>query len=133
MTPATLVNDAPVVFDQTEGATDWRPQNSGGTFLGPTRLRTALYRSRNLVSVRLVRELGVSRIIDIAERFGVDAQNFRNLSISLGTASLTPLDMAEIYAIFANGGFQVKNHLISRIESADGSVLYQIRLSASAN
>ena len=126
MTPATLVNDAPVVFDQTEGATDWRPQNSGGTFLGPTRLRTALYRSRNLVSVRLVRELGVSRIIDIAERFGVDAAKLpRNLSISLGTASLTPLDMAEIYAIFANGGFQVKNHLIDRIESADGAVLYQ--------
>ena len=78
------------------------------------------------MSVRLVRELGVSRIIDIAERFGVDAAKLpRNLSISLGTASLTPLDMAEIYAIFANGGFQVKNHLIGRIESADGAVLYQ--------
>ena len=128
MTPATLINDAPVVFDQTEGATDWRPQNSGGTFLGPTRLRTALYRSRNLVSVRLVRELGVNRIIDIAERFGVDTTKLpRDLSISLGTASLTPLEMAETYAIFANGGFRVKNHLIDRIESADGAVLYQTR------
>jgi penicillin-binding protein 1A len=128
MTPATLINDAPVVFDQTEGATDWRPQNSGGTFLGPTRLRTALYRSRNLVSVRLVRELGVNRIIDIAERFGVDTTKLpRDLSISLGTASLTPLEMAETYAIFANSGFRVKNHLIDRIESADGAVLYQTR------
>lgn len=128
MTPATQINDAPVVFGQTEGATDWRPQNSGGTFLGPTRLRTALYKSRNLVSVRLVRELGVSRIIDIADRFGLDTAKLpRDLSISLGTASLTPLEMAETYAIFANGGYRVQNHLIDRIESADGAILYQTR------
>ena len=128
MTPATQINDAPVVFDRTEGATDWRPQNSGGTFLGPTRLRTALFKSRNLVSVRLVRELGVSRIIDIADRFGLDTTKLpRDLSISLGTASLTPLEMAENYAIFANGGFRVRHHLIDRIESADGAVLYQTR------
>jgi len=126
MTPATLVNDAPVVFDQTEGATDWRPQNSSGTFLGPTRLRTALYRSRNLVSVRLVRELGIDRILEIAERFGLDREQLpRDLSISLGTASLTPVELAEIYAVFANGGFRVRHHLIDRIESAEGAVLYQ--------
>ena len=128
MTPATLINDAPVVFDQTEGATDWRPQNSGGTFLGPTRLRKALYRSRNLVSVRLVRKLGVDRVINIAQRFGLDTTKLpRNLSISLGTASLTPLEMAETYSIFANGGYRVKSHLIDRIESAGGEVLYQTR------
>ncbi len=128
MTPATLINDAPVVFDQTEGATDWRPQNSGGTFLGPTRLRKALYRSRNLVSVRLVQKLGVNRVIDIAQRFGLDTTKLpRNLSISLGTASLTPLEMAETYSIFANGGYRVKSHLIDRIESASGVVIYQTR------
>ena len=128
MTPATLINDAPVVFDQTEGATDWRPQNSGGTFLGPTRLRKALYRSRNLVSVRLVRKLGIDQVISIAQRFGLDATKLpRDLSISLGTASLTPLQMAEVYSIFANGGYQVKSHLIDRIESASGVVLYQTR------
>ena len=126
MTPATLVNDAPVVFDQTEGATDWRPQNSSGTFLGPTRLRTALYRSRNLVSVRLVRELGIDRVIEIGERFGLDTDKLpRDLSISLGTAALTPVELAELYAVFANGGFRVRHHLIDRIESADGAVLYQ--------
>ena len=126
MTPATLINDAPVVFDRTEGATDWRPQNSGGTFLGPTRLRKALYRSRNLVSVRLVRELGIDRIINIAERFGLDTTKFpRDMSISLGTAALTPLEMAETYSVLANGGFRIKQHLIDRIESADGTILYQ--------
>ena len=126
MTPATLINDAPVVFDQTEGATDWRPQNSGGTFLGPTRLRKALYRSRNLVSVRLVRKLGINQIINIAQRFGLDVKKLpRDLSLSLGTASLTPLEMAETYSIFANGGYQVKSHLIDRIESSDGITLYQ--------
>lgn len=128
MTPATLINDAPVVFDQTEGATDWRPQNSSGTFLGPTRLRTALYRSRNLVSVRLVRELGISEIVRIAERFGLDSDKLPNdLSISLGTASLTPLELAETYAVFANGGYRVRQHLIDRIESSDGAVLYETR------
>ncbi|MDC1466282.1 penicillin-binding protein 1A [Litorivicinus sp.] len=128
MTPATLINDSPVVFDQTEGATDWRPQNSSGTFLGPTRLRKALYRSRNLVSVRLVRELGIDSVIDIAGRFGLDTAKLpRDLSISLGTASLTPLEMAETYAVFANGGFKVKHHLIDRIESANGTILYQTR------
>lgn len=126
MTPATLINDAPVVFDQTEGATDWRPQNSSGTFLGPTRLRTALYRSRNLVSVRLVRELGINRVLEIADRFGIDREKLpRDLSISLGTASLTPVEMAELYAVFANGGYRVRHHLIDRIESADGAVLYR--------
>ena len=126
MTPATLINDAPVVFDQTEGATDWRPQNSSGTFLGPTRLRTALYRSRNLVSVRLVRDLGVTEILKIADRFGLDTGKLpRDLSISLGTASLTPLELAETYAVFANGGYRVRHHLIDRIESADGAVLYE--------
>ncbi len=126
MTPATLVNDAPVVFDQTEAATDWRPQNSSGTFLGPTRLRTALYRSRNLVSVRLVRELGINRVMEIADRFGLERDKLpRDLSISLGTASLTPVEMAEVYAVFANGGYRVRHHLIDRIESADGAVLYQ--------
>jgi penicillin-binding protein 1A len=128
MTPASLINDAPVVFDQTEGATDWRPQNSGGDFLGPTRLRTALYRSRNLVSVRLARELGLDRILQIAERVGLPSDALpRNLSLSLGTASLTPLQMAETYAIYANGGYRVGHHLIDRIESATGEVLYQTK------
>jgi penicillin-binding protein 1A len=128
MTPATLVNDAPVVFNQTEGATDWRPQNSSGTFLGPTRLRTALYRSRNLVSVRLVRELGIDRILEISERFGLSRDKLpRDLSISLGTASLTPVELSEVYAVFANGGFRVRHHLIDRIESAEGAILYQTK------
>lgn len=128
MTPASLINDAPVVFDQTEGATDWRPQNSGGDFLGPTRLRTALYRSRNLVSVRLARELGLDRILQIAERAGLPSDSLpRNLSLSLGTASLTPLQMAETYAIYANGGYRIGNYLIDRIESATGEVLYQTK------
>jgi penicillin-binding protein 1A len=126
MTPATLINDAPVVFDQTEGATDWRPQNSSGTFLGPTRLRKALYRSRNLVSVRLVRELGIGEIVRTAERFGLDSSKLPNdLSIALGTASLTPLELAETYAVFANGGHRVRHHLIDRIESVEGAVLYE--------
>jgi len=128
MTPATLINDAPVVFNQTEGATDWRPQNSGGDFLGPTRLRTALYRSRNLVSVRLARELGLDRIIQIAERAGLPSTALpRNLSLSLGTASLTPLQMAETYAIYANGGYRIGHYLIDRIESSSGQILYQTK------
>lgn len=126
MTPATRINDAPIVFNQTEGATDWRPENSSGTFLGPTRLRTALYKSRNLVSVRLVRELGIGRLLEISERFGLDPTRLpNNLSLSLGTAALTPLELAEVYAVFANGGFRVGHHLIDRIEAPNGAVLYR--------
>ena len=126
MTPATLINDSPVVFRETEGDKPWRPRNSGGKFLGPTRLRKALYRSRNLVSVRLVREIGIPAILELAERTGLPIEKLpADLSISLGTASLTPLEMASTYAVFANGGYKVHRHLIMSVSNAEGELLFK--------
>ena len=127
MTPATQINDAPWCLIKQKVQLTGAHKILGEHFWGLLDCER-LYKSRNLVSVRLVRELGVRRIIDIADRFGLDTTKLpRDLSISLGTASLTPLEMAETYAIFANGGYRVQNHLIDRIESADGAILYQTR------
>ena len=127
-TPASIINDAPIVFDSGELASAWRPQNSGGKFYGPTRLREALYRSRNLVSVRLLRKMGVRPTLERMAGLGIDTQNLpRNLSLALGSGSLSPLEMATHYAIFANGGYQVEPWLIDRVENALGRVVLQTR------
>src|SRR5690606_6637316 len=123
-TPASLVNDAPLVFSDGTQGDDWRPRNSSGDFLGPIRLREAFYRSRNLVSIRLMRDIGVDQSLTYMERFGFSREELpRNLSASLGTPELTPLQIATGYAVFANGGHAVRPWLIERIESAEHQVI----------
>lgn len=125
-TPATIINDAPVVFRDRALEGTWRPENYSGRFYGPTRLRTALTHSRNLVSVRVLRDIGVSYATDYVSRFGFSKDRLaQNLSLSLGNASITPLELAAGYAVFANGGFQVLPHVIDRVEGADGEMLFQ--------
>lgn len=127
-TPASIINDAPIVFDSGELESAWRPQNSGGKFYGPTRLREALYRSRNLVSVRLLREMGVRPTIERMASLGIDTTELpADLSLALGSGSLSPLQMATSYAIFANGGYQIAPWLIDRVENAFGRVVLQTR------
>lgn len=126
MTPATIINDAPVVFDDKELESTWRPSNSSGKFYGPTRLRHALYKSRNLVSIRILRSIGISSAIRFATRFGLNADQLpRDLSLALGSATLSPYEMAMVYAVMANGGYKVNPYFIDRIENSDGEVLYQ--------
>jgi penicillin-binding protein 1A len=123
-TPASVILDAPVVKD--EGETVWRPKNDGGQFSGPTRLREALYRSRNLVSIRVLRQMGVDPAIDYITRFGFSKRDLpRGESLALGTVSATPLQVATGYATFANGGFKIAPHYIDRIENAAGEVVYR--------
>ena len=123
-TPASLVNDAPLIFVDDYLDSIWRPKNSGGDFLGPIRLREALYRSRNLVSIRLMQDLGVDNALSYIERFGFERKELpRNLSASLGTSELTPLQIAQGYATFANGGYAVKPYLIDRIENRYGQLI----------
>ena len=123
-TPASLTNDAPLVFNDGHQEEDWRPRNSGGDFLGPIRLREALYRSRNLVSVRLMMDIGVDEALTYIERFGFSRSDLpRHLSSSLGTPELTPLQMAVGYALIANGGYAVSPWLIERIEDAEQNVI----------
>lgn len=126
-TAASIYNDAPVVFRDSRLEAYWRPSNYSGRVYGPTRLREALVKSRNLVSVRLLRELGVRTAISYAERFGFNRADLpRDLSLSLGSGSVTPLDMATAYSVFANGGYKVKPFTVSQVEDANsGEVVYQ--------
>ena len=123
-TPASIINDAPVVFDDPALESAWRPENFSGNFTGPTRLREALVQSRNLVSIRLLRSTGIDYAIDYVSRFGFDAASLpRNLSLSLGSAAMTPLQIAGGYAVFANGGYRITPYFIDRIEGDDGNVV----------
>jgi penicillin-binding protein 1A len=125
-TTATLINDAPVVFDDPGLESAWRPENYTGEFFGPTRLRVALVNSRNLVSIRLLRSIGIDYCIDYLTRFGFHVNDMpRNLSLALGSASVTPMQLASGYAVFANGGFRVAPYFIDRIVGANGEVVFQ--------
>ena len=125
MTAASIINDAPVVFDDAQLEGTWRPKNSG-SFNGPTRLRKALYLSRNLVSIRILRQTGITKTINYIEPFGLNRDLLpRNLSLALGSASFTPLDIATAYATFANGGYKVNPHLIAEIHNGDDQLIYK--------
>ncbi|MBQ0929003.1 penicillin-binding protein 1A [Ideonella alba] len=118
--PATRINDAPLTIG------DWSPQNSDGQFDGPLTLRQALAKSKNLVSVRLLQQIGVPTVRDWAERFGLERDKQPdNLTLALGAGSVTPMQMAAAYAVFANGGFKVTPRVIEKIVDAQGTVLYE--------
>jgi penicillin-binding protein 1A len=128
LTPASLILDAPVVYEaeETGSGREWRPQNVDARFYGPTRLREALARSRNLVSIRVMRTVGVGPTLDFVQNFGFSRSQLPdNLTTALGTAQVTPLEMARGYAVFANGGQRVEPYLIERVEAANGAVLSQ--------
>ncbi len=125
-TPASLINDAPIVLEDEGSENIWRPTNDAGRFNGPTRLRQALYQSRNMVSARLVLELGVDDVRDFVSRYGFNRSDLpRAVSISLGSYATTPLKMAEAYSVLANGGFHIEPYLITRIEDSLGRVVWQ--------
>ncbi|HBB20833.1 MAG TPA: peptidase, partial [Pseudomonas sp.] len=114
-TAASLVNDSPIVFVEQGMDRIWRPKNDNNTFLGPIRMREALYKSRNLVSIRLLQTMGVDYTINYITRFGFNAQDLpRNLSLALGTATLTPMEIATGWTTFANGGYKIEPYLIQR-------------------
>ncbi|MFN9968183.1 MAG: penicillin-binding protein 1A [Lysobacteraceae bacterium] len=122
-TPASIVMDAPVVFRDRAGNV-WRPQNDKEDFAGPMRLREAMVQSRNLVSVRLLDAIGVQFAQRYITQFGFPPESLPpNLSMSLGTASLTPMSIAEGYALFANGGYHVRPWFIARVVDRNGTVV----------
>lgn len=124
-TAATVVNDAPVVFDDDKLEEAWRPENYSRRFYGPTRLREALVRSRNLVSVRVMRAIGIGPAIEHFTHFGLARDRLpRDLSLALGSVTLTPLEVADAYATFANGGYQVDAYYIQRVAGPSGDVLF---------
>jgi penicillin-binding protein 1A len=125
-TLASLINDAPInQWDRSSGVV-WRPKNSPETYVGPIRMRLALAQSKNVVAVRLLKNIGISKTVDHLSSFGFAPDELpRNESLALGSASLTPLELATGFATFANGGFLIKPYLIERIENAQGEIIYQ--------
>ncbi len=125
LTAATIMNDAPIVIADKQLESTWRPENSSKKFYGPTRLRAALYRSINLVSIRVLERVGVGKTIDSLEKFGFDPNELpHDLSLALGTHAVTPLDVATGYAIFANGGHRIEPYLVQRIENFEHDNVY---------
>ena len=124
-TAASIFNDAPVVFKDKGLENTWRPDNSSGKFGGEMPLRQALYKSRNLVSIRLLRALGVNNVVDYTSRFGFNKSDMpRNLSLALGTLNVTPLELVTGYAVLANGGFSVQPYLISEISDLNKDLVF---------
>ncbi len=125
-TPASVLLDTPIVLEGDDMEAAWRPENSTGEFHGPTRLREALVRSRNLVSIRLLRAMGTAAAIDYVTRFGFTREAMPdNLTLALGTMQATPLEIAAGYAVFANGGYRVQPYFIDRIENAATEVVWK--------
>jgi len=125
-TAASIINDAPVVFDDDSLEATWRPENYSGKFYGPTRLREALVKSRNLVSIRVLRSIGLRYATKYIQRFGFEREQMPyDLSLALGSASFSPLQMARGYAVFSNGGYLIEPYLINRVELGNGDVVFQ--------
>ncbi|NJN51641.1 MAG: peptidase [Gammaproteobacteria bacterium] len=128
VTPASIFMDAPLVFEDENLETTYRPKNDGERYNGPTRLREALYRSINLVSMRVLLSVGASRVLDHVAGFGFDTTSFpRNtqLAIGGGTMAITPLQMVNAYAAFANGGFLVTPHVLTQVTTLDGTLVFE--------
>ncbi|MEW6330121.1 MAG: penicillin-binding protein 1A [Pseudomonadota bacterium] len=127
-TAASTVSGAPIVMDGESPEEEWRPEDYSKKFFGPTRLRKALAQSLNLVSVRLLRALGIAYTVEYMQRFGFDPAKLpRNLSLALGTASATPMQMVNAFTVFANGGYRVTPYFIARVEDASHNVLEQAK------
>ncbi len=124
LSPASIIDDAPL---ELKGST-WDPQNYGHKFGGLTRLRVALAKSKNIVSIRLLQKIGLAYAIDYATKFGFKKKTLpADLTLALGTGSATPLNMATAYASFANGGYKVNNYFIRKIVDKNNTILYQAK------
>ncbi|MCD6056014.1 MAG: peptidase [Gammaproteobacteria bacterium] len=126
LTLATVINDSPIVIDDASQEDEWRPKNDNRRFYGPTRLRYALSRSRNLVSIRLLDLIGIPFARDYVQRFGFSPSQLpETLSLALGSGSTTPLQLTEAYAVFANGGYKITPYFIDSISNTRQELLYK--------
>jgi penicillin-binding protein 1A len=126
-TPATIINDAPLFFDSgVTGGQPWEPKNYDGTFEGPMSMRTALKKSKNLVSIRILQAVGTQNAQDWIGHFGFEPDKHpAYLTMALGSGSVTPMQMATAYSVFANGGFRVTPYLITKITDQQGHTLVE--------
>jgi penicillin-binding protein 1A len=125
-TAASLINDAPIVFNDPGVEDMWRPENYSGKAYGPTRLREALIRSRNLISIRIMHAMGIPWALEHIAKFGFDTNKLPgDLSLALGSGAISPWQLAGAYCILANGGYEVEPYFISRISTYDGEIIFQ--------
>ena len=131
-TPATVINDAPLMFDAEQtGSEPWQPKNFDNEFAGPMRMRKALTKSKNMVSIRILQSITPQYAQDYLTKFGFDADRHPPyLTMALGAGSVTPMQMLVGYSVFANGGFRITPYFIQRIEDAKGNVLSQSKPAA---
>ena len=127
ITPTTVINDAPLFFSAGQtGGEEWEPKNYDGKFDGPMRVRTALAKSKNMVSIRILRSIGPGYAQDYVSKFGFDPkQHPAYLTLALGAGQTNPLQMAGAYSVFANGGFRIKPYFIKKIVDNRGQVIFE--------
>ncbi len=124
--PASLISGAPIVLTDPTHGTRWRPENYSGKFFGPTRMRVALSKSMNLVSIRLLRAIGIPFARDYVSRFGIDLSRFSStLTMALGSGGVKPIEMISSYAVLANGGYKISPYFIERITDRSGAVIFE--------
>jgi penicillin-binding protein 1A len=122
---SSLINDAPIAFEDKNLESVWRPQNYTGKFYGPTSIRDALIRSINIVSIKLLREIGISKSHDFIQNFGFEKSRLpSDLSLALGSGNFSPVEMARAFGVIANGGYLVDPYYISKIEDREGNIIY---------
>ena len=126
-TPASIIVDSPIVFEDSERDFVWKPKNYKEKFFGPTLFRTALAHSRNVVTIKILKDIGVDYAIDYARKLGITANLSRDLSIALGSSGLSLLELVRAYSVFANGGYLVEPVFITKIVDRDGNVLEEAR------
>lgn len=127
-TLSSVINDAPIMIRDTGENAWWRPENDTKEFYGPTRLRVALSKSQNLVSIRLLRSIGIPYAIDYLKRFGFDASKLPNsLSLALGSGVVTPMQLTTAYAVIASGGHKIAPFFIDKITGENNQVLFQMK------
>jgi penicillin-binding protein 1A len=122
-TPATVIIDSPIVFEDEERDFKWKPKNYKEKFFGPTLLRDALAKSRNVVTIKILREIGIDYAIEYATKLGINSELSKDLSIALGSSGVSLLELTNAYSVFANRGFMVAPIFITKIEDRNGNVI----------
>ena len=124
-TPASVIIDSPIVFTDASRDFTWKPKNYGMKFYGPTLLREALAKSRNVVTIKILQDIGVDYAIDYARKFGISSELSRNLSIALGSSGVSLLELVTAYSVFANHGDLIPPVFITKIVDRDGRTIYE--------
>ncbi len=125
-TPATLIIDSPIVFKDEEHDFTWKPKNYGKRFYGPTLMREALAKSRNVVTIKILQEIGIDTVLQYAGKLGVESELSRDLSMALGSSGMSLLEIVQAYSVFANQGYLVQPAFITKIEDRSGNILEEM-------